>query len=122
MNKQSPISLILVTIGKIAVVAVLVYFVYHISITAYDFGYRILNEQPMSSSDITVEVVITESQSVMEIGEMLEEKRLIEDARIFYFQEWFSKYHDDILPGTYELSPSMTGEEMVEIMAVGSEG
>ncbi|MFI3176546.1 MAG: aminodeoxychorismate lyase [Eubacteriales bacterium] len=121
MNKQSPISFILVTIGKIAVVVGLVYLVYRISITSYDFGYRILNEPPMSSSDITVEVVITEAQSVMEIGEMLEEKRLIQDARIFYFQEWFSKYHDDILPGTYELSPSMTGDEMVEIMAAGSD-
>ncbi len=119
MNRQSPFSFIVVSIIKIALVVGVIYFVYNTSVDAYDFGYRIFNEPPVSSIEATTTIVIKEEYSVGDIGTILEEEGLVQDGNIFFFQEWFSKEHGGILPGSYELSPSMTGPEMVTIMATG---
>ena len=52
---------------------------------------------------------------------MLEEKGLIEDARLFVVQELLSAYHGEILPGIYDLSTSMTAEEMLAVMSTPTE-
>ena len=54
---------------------------------------------------------------------MLEEKGLIEDAKLFVVQELLSAYHGEILPGIYDLSTDMTAEQMLAIMStpVGEE-
>ena len=62
-------------------------------------------------------VAIVEGKSVMEIGQILEEKGLIRSAYLFYLQEMVSSYHGKLQPGVYELSTAMTPEEMIEIMA-----
>ncbi|MFI3202423.1 MAG: endolytic transglycosylase MltG [Eubacteriales bacterium] len=121
MNKQSPISFILVTVVKFAVVATVVYYVYLFSVEVYTFGYRIFNEPPLSASTFSVSITVGENDSVYDIATDLEENRLIEDKNIFFLQEWFSKYEGDIQPGTYELTPSMTGDEMIHIMAGSQE-
>ena len=66
-------------------------------------------------------VAIVEGKSVREIGEILEEKGLIRSASLFYLQEMVSSYHGKLQPGIYELSTSMTPEEMMAIMAASSE-
>ena len=45
---------------------------------------------------------------------------LITDQNLFKLQERFSEYHEKEKPGKYELSTSMTPEEMLTIMS-GSE-
>lgn len=118
MNKQSPISFILISLIKIGAVIALVYFIYIIAIKAYDYGYRISNEPPITpGSDRYVEVTVLEGASVGDVAQMLEDSMLIQDKYIYMAQEWFSKFEGDMVPGVYELSPSMTGEEMIEIMA-----
>lgn len=121
MNKQSPLSFILVTVIKFAVVATVVYYVYLASVECYTFGYRIFNEPPVSASTLEVSIIVKDSDSVYDVATTLEEKRLIADKNIFFFQEWFSKFKGDIQPGTYELNPSMTGDEMIQIMAANKE-
>ena len=64
---------------------------------------------------------IAESASVKDIAQMLEEKGLIEDARLFVVQELLSAYHGEILPGIYDLSTSMTAEEMLAVMSTPAE-
>jgi UPF0755 protein len=56
----------------------------------------------------------------MEVGEILQEKGLIRDAKLFYLQELFSNYHGKLQPGIYELSNSMTPEEMMAVMAANA--
>ena len=58
--------------------------------------------------------------SVMDIAELLENRGLVEDKMLFYLQERFSEYHGLIAPGTYELSPSQTADEMIAIMCASS--
>ena len=92
---------------------------------AYNYGYRIFNQVPVSSgTGRTVSVTIKQGDSVSDIADKLAEVGLITDKRLFKLQEKFSDYHGLEAPGTYELSTSMTPEEMLQIMAasVDTEG
>ena len=87
---------------------------------AYDFGRRIFSEEPMTPAPgYSTSVAIVEGKSSKEIGKILEEKGLIRSGTLFYFQEMVSDYHGKLLPGVYQLSTSMTPEEMMAIMAEG---
>jgi UPF0755 protein len=64
----------------------------------------------------TVQVTITSDMSAMEIGELMVSKGLSRDARLFALQYLFSEYKEDVEPGTYEVSTSMTAEEIMAAM------
>lgn len=105
------------TILKIAFAVVVVVVIYRGAIKAYDYGYRIFEEPPVSSGEgYTITVKIDETMSGKELGTMLEDKGLIRDADLFVFQYMFSEYKDDLLPGEHDLSTAMTVEEMMEEM------
>ena len=107
------------TIVKITIYALLIVFIYTMSSKAYEFGYKIFKEEAISvAPGRTVSVAIVEGKTVMEVGEILEEKGLIHNAKVFYFQEKFSEYAGDLQPGVYELSTAMTPQEMMAVMAV----
>ena len=107
---------------KIAVTLAIVILIYNLGLKAYDFGYRIFAEEPVElGTGRTVSVSIVEGKSVSEIGDILEEKGLIRDAKLFYFQEMFSEYKGELRPGVYELSTGMTPYEMMEIMSASDE-
>ena len=109
-------------IFKIAVTLAVVILIYNLGLKAYDFGYRIFAEEPIElGTGRTMSVSIVEGKSVSEIGDILEEKGLIRDAKLFYFQEMFSEYKGELKPGVYELSTGMTPYEMMEIMSASDE-
>ena len=96
--------------------------VYRAGEKAYDFGYRIFTEEPMTPAPgRDVSVTIVQGDSVMDVGEMFEEKGLIRDAKLFFVQKKCSVYDGDIKPGFYTLNTSMTAEDMFGIIA-GKEG
>ena len=106
------------TIIKIAAVVFLVSFVYETAVKAYDYGYRVFAEEPVSVGEgRTISISVGAGDSVRDIGKNLEEKGLIRDANLFFVQELLSEYHGKILPGIYDLNTSMTNEEMLEIMS-----
>lgn len=106
------------TIIKVAVIAVVVVYVFRAAGQAYDFGYRVFADQPVSvSGGRTITVGVAEDASVKEIAQMLEEKGLIEDANLFVVQELLSAYHGKIASGIYDLSTDMTAEQMLEVMS-----
>lgn len=127
MNARYLVVAMIETIIKIAILAAAVVFVFRGATQAYDFGYRVFADEPMSiSGGRTITVGVAENASVREVAGMLEEKGLIEDARLFVVQELLSAYHNEILPGIYDLSTDMTAEQMLEIMSTptqeGEEG
>lgn len=122
MNVKYLIITMLETIVKIVILAVVVVFVFRTSTQAYDFGYRVFADEPMSvSGGRTITVGIAEDASLKEIANMLEEKGLIEDANLFIVQELLSAYHGKILPGIYDLSTDMKAEQMLEILSTSTE-
>ena len=86
---------------------------------AYSIGYDVFNDKPIDSgTGRVIEVVITEDMSVMDIGELLNKKGLLDEKPIvFWIQEFISENHKQILPGTYTLTTAMTVEEMLTVMA-----
>lgn len=119
MDAKRIVIAIFKTIVSIALIVVIGMFVYRFAIQAYDFGYRIFAEEPVSPEPgLTMSVAIVEGKSVMDVGEILEEKGLIRNHYLFYFQELFSNYHGQLKPGVFELCTAMTPEQMIEIMAI----
>ena len=105
--------------GLLIVVAIMMISKY--ASLAYTYGYNIYNQLPASQYDTrTVTVSITDSMSVGDIAELLENRGLVKDKNLFWMQERFSEYHGMIAPGTYELSPSMTPDEIIAIMCAAT--
>lgn len=118
MNVKYLIVAALETIIKVAVIAGAIVFIFRGATQAYDFGYRVFADQPVSvTGGRTITVGIAEDASVKDIAEMLQEKGLIEDSNLFVVQELLSAYHGKILPGIYDLSTEMTAGQMLEIMS-----
>ena len=65
-----------------------------------------------------VVVTIPNGASVGEIGEILEEKKVIRNGTVFHY---YCKYknENDFMAGVYQLSPSMTIDEVISIMESG---
>lgn len=103
---------------KILIAFLLIMFIYRGAMYCYDFGYRIFTDMPMSiepGTDVTV--IINEGYSTRQIGEILQENGLINDATLFVLQEKLSEYSGKIAPGVYTLNTSMTTEKMIAIMS-----
>ena len=84
----------------------------------YDFGYRVFTETAMEETPGTdIVVQVTSDMSEYEIAKALEKDGLIRDAKLFYAQLKLSAYSGKLLPGTYTLNTSMTGKDMLVVMA-----
>lgn len=122
MNGKYLVGVVIETIIKVIVIAVVVMFVFRTATTAYEFGYKVFADEPVSvSGGRTITVGIAENASVKDIAKMLEEKGLIRDSKLFIVQELLSAYHGEILPGIYDLSTSMSAEEMLAVMSTPAE-
>lgn len=123
MDAKYLIGAVIETIIKVVVVAAVVMFVLRTSTEAYDFGYRVFADEPVTAvgSGRTITVGIAENASVKDIAIMLEEKGLIADANLFIVQEFLSPYHKKIIPGIYDLSTAMTSQEMMAVMSTPAE-
>lgn len=118
MKVKYLIGAVVETIIKVVVLAAIVAFVLKTSTAAYDFGYRVFADEPVSvTGGRTITVGISEEADIKDIAAMLEEKGLIADADLFVVQELLSAYHGEIIPGIYDLSTAMTAEEMLSIMS-----
>ncbi|MCM1192958.1 MAG: aminodeoxychorismate lyase [Butyrivibrio sp.] len=119
---MKPANIIISVAGAVCRVAVLilaVYVIYQGAMKCYDYGYRIFTEPAISSGEgKKVTVAITEDMSASDIGHLLENKGLIRDAKLFVLQYYLSEYLKDVKPGIFELSTSMTVEEMMEAMTL----
>lgn len=103
---------------KIVVLAFLVTYILRGATAAYDYGYRIFTEAPVSLGEgRIISVSVEEPVSVRAVGSMLAERGLIRDANLFVIQELLSENHGKIQPGIYDLSTAMTAQEMLAVMA-----
>ncbi len=122
MDGKQIVGAVVGTVAKVVIAAVVLMFIYRYSIMAYDYGYRIFGEEAVDSEPgRDVSIVVSDGDEAEDIGQMLEDRGLIRDARLFVIQEKLSGLEEGIAAGTYELNTAMTIEEMLEIMAAGSE-
>lgn len=119
MNKIKDLTIAFAgTVVRVALVILAAICIMRYAGKAYNFGYRIFAEEPMSSPpgrDITV--VVTNGDSQKDIIQMLEDKGIIRDHLLFTIQKKLSLYKEDIKPGSYVLNTSMTTDEIIEVLA-----
>lgn len=88
---------------------------YYVGLSSYSFGYRVYTEPAVSSgSGQSMLVQVTGEMSLKDLAEVLEEKGLIRDARLFYLQATLCKFEPKM--GNYTLKTSMTPSQMMEAM------
>lgn len=103
---------------KVVVFAYIIMFIFRTAIAAYDYGYRVFTEPPLSYGEgRIISVYVEEDSSALDVGEMLQEKGLIRDGRLFMIQELLSENHGKIQPGVYDLNTNMTSQEMLAVIA-----
>lgn len=108
-------------IKAVALVFIITY-ILRLSAAAYDYGYRVFAEPPISVGEgRTISVFIDDKDSAKEVGEMLQDKGLIRDANLFLIQELLSEHRGKIKPGIYDLNTSMTSQEMLAVIAPDDE-
>ena len=109
------------TVVRVALIIIAIVCISNYAKKAYDFGYRVFAEEPMSAPpgrDISFVVGNDDAQS--DIYQMLEDKGIIRDHMLFSIQKKISVYKDDIKPGSYTLNTSMNSDEILEVL-VGKE-
>lgn len=122
MEKKSIIQAVVVNVIKIAIAIVIIMVIYNVAAKTYQFGYSVFSEEAVDAAPgTTIEVTIVQDKSVKDIGTLLEEAGLVKSGLIFWANEWFSPYHEDIQPGVYQLNTSMIPSEMIAIMSHSDE-
>lgn len=118
MKKQKAVHSAFNRIFNILLALTVVMVVYIGATAAYNFGYRLFAEKPMSlAPGIEKVVVIEEGMGVGEVADMLEESGVIRDALIFKVQNRFSHYTIGFQAGTYTVNTSMTNEEIMAVLS-----
>lgn len=119
---MKPGSIVIAVLGvilRVVIVVLAAYFIYKGALACYDYGYRIFAEPAVSAGEgRTITVAVTEDMTPSQIGELFENKGLVRDGRLFMLQYYLSEFREDVKPGIFELSTSMTAEEMMEAMTV----
>ncbi len=105
------------TVIRVVILIILAIVLFRLGGKAYEFGFRIFTEEPMSEPPgRDIQVTVSKSDGIKEVAEMLEDKGLIRDAFVFRIQEKVSLYDGDIHPGIFTLNTSMTAEEMFGVL------
>lgn len=118
MNLKYIVGAMAQVIIKVAVFAYIIMYIFRAATAAYDYGYRVFTEPPLTFGEgRIISVYIKDGESALDVGKMLEEKGLIRDGRLFMIQELLSENHGKIQPGVYDLNTSMTPQEMLDVIA-----
>lgn len=122
MKAKNVIVAVYGAIFRVVVAVLAAYVIYRGAEICFDYGYRIFTEPAVSAGEgRTVTVAITEDMSPADIGRLFESRGLVRDGRLFMLQYYLSEFRKDVGPGIFELSTSMTAEEMMEAMVIPKE-
>lgn len=122
MNAKKVVLSITMTCVKMVILVLIVYALFVFGRHAYDFGFQVFAGESISDPPgKEVAVTITEDMSVMEIAELLKNKGLIKDAKVFWVQEKLSKYSGKLKKGNYILTTAQDADEMMEELAQETE-
>ncbi len=104
------------------IVIVVVYAAKQLAAVGYDFGYRMFTEPAVSSGEgREVPILIQDGMEDKEIAELLEQKGLIRDSKLFYLQMKVYDYSGKLIPGVYTLNTNMEPKELMIAMSTVTE-
>lgn len=117
MKSRNLMTAVFGAILKVVIAVAAAFVIYRGAVLCYNYGYRIFTEPAMTAGEgKTVSITLTEGMSALDVGEMMKNKGLTRDSKLFALQYLLSEYKEDIRPGTYEVSTSMTAEEIMATM------
>ena len=89
---------------------------------AYDFGHAVFMDESMTSKEDARDVTITiaEGDSVLDIGNMLERRGLIQDAYVFLAQSYCYEAGRKLVPGSYDMTTDMNAKEIMNAIVTQS--
>ncbi|MCR5789829.1 MAG: hypothetical protein K6G83_08070 [Lachnospiraceae bacterium] len=102
---------------RLALMTIVVLAVIRLGKQAYDFGFKLFTEESMDEPpgrDIVV--TVNADDGMLEISQMLEEKGLTSDWKLFFLQSKLSENKDPLKPGSYTLNTSMNADTMLMIL------
>ena len=105
-------------IFRLVLSIIIILVVYRLAMYSYHLGYMVFADVAKEAEpgrDITI--AVDTEDSTMDVAKTLENRGLIDDARVFFLQEMLSEYRGKIQPGVYTLNTSMTAEKMLAEMA-----
>lgn len=102
--------------GLIVNLAIIVFLIEGFSY-AFGFTYRMFDDAPYKPGDTsTVSVTILADSSSKDIVEQVFESGVVEDKYVFMAKTYLEGYYKTMKPGTYELSPSMTNSQILQLI------
>jgi UPF0755 protein len=107
---------------SVIVILLVVYFGVRIASVGYDFGYRVFTETAVDETpgkDALIQV--KEDMSEYEIAQLLEERGMIRDAKLFFLQWKLSVYSGKEVPGVYTVNSSTTPQEIMAVISPDQE-
>ena len=95
-------------IFRLVLSVIIILVVYRLAMYSYHLGYMVFADVAKEAEpgrDITI--AVDTEDSTMDVAKTLENRGLIDDARVFFLQEMLSEYRGKIQPGVYTLNTSM---------------
>lgn len=119
MSASKVIMKILSICVSLSIMILIVFGLYKAGSAAFDFGYRVFTEEAVATKANGEDklVQISKDMDEVSIGDLLEQKGLVNSSTLFFIQLKLSAYSDKIKPGNYTLSTSMTAREMMQVMS-----
>jgi len=108
-------------IFRLVLSIIIILVVYRLAMYSYHLGYMVFADVAKEAEpgrDITI--AVDTQDSTMDVARTLENRGLIDDARVFFLQEMLSEYHGKIQPGVYTLNTSMTADKMLAEMSANA--
>lgn len=96
----------------------IVFLLFELLSFSYGFAYKVFANIPYKAYDTRmVAVTIREHEPSKEIAVSLKNKDVIENEYIFLLRMRFSKYNGMAKPGTYQVGPAMSTDEILGIIS-----
>ena len=106
----------------VIIYAFVIFLVYRAAVFAYDYSYNVFGDPVVSKYDTqTVTVVVEDGESAAQVARKLKSAGLIKYESAFVIRVRLEEVGDKIMPGTFELSPSMSTEEILHILTTEGE-
>lgn len=118
MNKKKESSSVTRTLIRLLVYIIVVIIIVILAKGAYRFGYSVFADRRMEEAPgVDVTVTVKPGMSTRKLGELLERKGLIKNAKVFAVQERLSGYKGQIKPGSYILNTSYDVNKLLSILS-----
>lgn len=106
----------------VLIYAFVIFFVYRAAVLAYDYSYNVFGDPIVSKYDTqTQSVVVEDGDSAAQVADKLKDAGLIKYESAFVIRVRLEEMGDKIMPGTFELSPSMSVEEILHKLTTEGE-